>query len=145
MARFCAIGLAYLLLQVHVRRKSRREKRLARHDASWREIESAGEEPMGSYPGINVVCFPYLVLCDKSLQNVTTYKDRWLCLVDPMEQEEFRQGTAKIACLCSTISAVSTADSKAEEWTCVKGSIHSRVCSWLLARVLTRGLSRGFS
>ena len=28
---------------------------------------------MGSHPVINVVCFPYLVLCDKSLQNVMTY------------------------------------------------------------------------
>lgn len=82
---------------------------------------------MGSHPVINVLCFPYLVLCDKSLQNVMTYnKDRRLCLVVPMEQEEFRQGTAKIACLCSTVSAVSTEHSKAEDWACLKE--HSLTC-----------------
>ena len=43
-----------------------------------------------------------------------------------MEQEEFRQGTAKIACLCSTVSAVSTEHSKAEDWTCLKE--HSLTC-----------------
>lgn len=126
---------------MNVRRKVGEE--LARPDPSRNDTGSIREEHTGSHPLVNVVCISYLVLHNKSLQNlVTNNNNHWLLFIVFVGQE-LRESIASMAFLCSTVSGVSTGRLNGWRLDPSKGPFTHTSGGWLLARTLTCGVSRG--
>lgn len=103
MARFAQYALAYLLTQMHVRRKV--EER--RHWLGLIPLEVI-QEAQGLHPLVKVVCISYLVLYNKSCQNIAACNNyHWLSPAVFVGQK-FREGISRMAFFCCSVSGVPT-------------------------------------